>query len=244
MTLLKNIEIVLVGTLQSGNIGAVARAMKNMGLSKLKLVNPACRVDRQAYVMATHGEDILNRTEIFSALISAVEMSSFVFGTTARGRKRRDFIYPSVMAAKAVNLAGANTVSIVFGPEDKGLSNDELEICNEVVQIPTMDDAASLNIAQAVMIMCYELFTASGNHADSAIPVVLAPAGKIEEMYEHIKSAFLEIGFADPENPGHVIGMLRRIFSRAGLTDKEVRMIRGIFRQLLWYIHNTNKSLR
>ncbi len=241
---LKNIEIVLVGTLQSGNIGSVARAMKNMGLSMLKLVNPCCDVDKQAYIMATHGEEILGNIKIFPSLLNAVEGSASVFGTTARDRRWRDFITPCEMAKKAVSLAHANTVSVVFGPEDKGLSNEELEICNEVINIPTMDDAASLNIAQAVMIVCYEIFLASGSYTKKENQIALAPAGKVEEMYEHIKSALLEIGFADPENPDHVIGMFRRILTRAGLTEKDVQMIRGVFRQLLWYINKTKKVLK
>lgn len=239
---LENIEIVLVGTLQSGNIGSVARAMKNMGLSKLTLVNPCCSVDRQAYIMATHGQEILDNIGTCPTLPDAVEGASFVFGTTARDRKFRTFVYPREMAKKAVALARENSVSIVFGPEDKGLSNEELDICSEVVNIPTMDDASSLNIAQAVVIVCYEIFLASEQYQEVAEQVVLAPVGKVEEMYDHMKNAFVEIGFADPENPDHVIGLFKRILTRAGLTEKDVQMVRGVFRQLLWYVNKTKKT--
>ncbi len=239
---LNNIQIVLVGTLQSGNIGSVARAMKNMGLKNLLLVDPQCEIDKQASMMATHAGDLLDTTTIENTLREAVQGSAYIFGTTARDRKWRDVISPKDLAARALPRAHQNKVSIVFGPEDKGLSNEELELCNEVVTIPTREDAASLNISHAVLIVCYELFCGMNNfnYTENALAdIKLADSAKVEEMFDHMRQVLLDVGFLNPQNPDHVLGYFKRFFSRAGICNKDVRTIRGVFRQLQWYIDQT-----
>lgn len=235
-TIFENIDIILTGTLKSGNIGSVARAMSNMGLSSLKLVKPQCTIDDQAFWMATHGADILRNAKTFPTIRDAIADCSYVFGTTARSRRWREFLCPEEMSEKVAVLARQNRISIVFGPEDMGLSNDDLELCNQVVSIPTADEAASLNVSHAVMVICYEIFRAVEKKNETHETMELAEGEKVEEMYDHMRKALLEIGYLNPQNPDHVMGKFRRIMTRAGLTSQDVNLIRGVFRQLLWYI--------
>ncbi|MBN2108052.1 MAG: RNA methyltransferase [Deltaproteobacteria bacterium] len=235
--LLSSIDIVLVGTLTSGNIGSVARAMANMGLSRLSLVRPRCTIDQQSYAMATHGDGILSSARLFPSLRDALAGAVYVFGTTARGRRWRDCLELRELGARAVHHARGGRVALVFGPEDMGLSNDELELCNEVVTIPTVQGASSLNISHAVLLVCYELFSASreGKALDGA-SIDPAPVAMVEAMYDHMRESLLEIGFLNPQNPEYTLGMIRRMLTRTVLSVPEVRMLRGLFRQLVWYI--------
>jgi len=241
-TLLNNIDIVLSGTLASGNIGAVARAMSNMGFLRLKLVNPRCRIDEKARWMATCGPEILSNAQSFKSLREALSDCSYSFGTTARGRRWRDALTPMEMASKVVSLAGKNRVALVFGPEDMGLSNEELELCNDVVSIPTARNATSLNLSHAVMIICYEIFRVAGELKESAGPEELASAGITEAMYDHMRDALLAIGFLNRQNPDYTLGMIRRILTRSHLTVPEAKLIRGMFRQLLWYVKRKSEK--
>lgn len=231
-----NIDIILSGTLASGNIGAVARAMCNMGLSRLKLVDPRCRIDEKARWMATCGPDILSSAQTFKSFRDALSDCSYSFGTTARSRRWRDALTPAEMAAKAASLAEKNRIAVVFGPEDMGLSNEELELCNDVVTIPTTSNATSINLSHAVIIICYEIFQVAGEIKEPAGPEELASAGMTEAMYDHMRDALLEIGFLNRQNPDYTLGMIRRILTRSALTVPEAKLIRGMFRQLLWYI--------
>ena len=239
-----NINIILSKTINPGNIGSTARAMKNMGLSSLCLVEPQCGLDYDAYRMATHGKDLLSNIKIFDSITSAAAGSVYLFGTTARNRKWRNTISPMDMVVNIKDLVPFPKVSILFGPEDFGLTNNELELCNEVIVIPTADDAASINISQAVLIICYEIFKNFEN-IDTAQPkpekIDLAPIDKVEDMYMHMQKALTDIGYLDPQNPKHFMGNFRRILNRAGLTSEDVQVIRGIFRKLNWYVNSTKK---
>jgi tRNA/rRNA methyltransferase len=241
---LDNINIILAKTIHPGNIGSTARAMKNMGLSSLCLVVPQCEVDDDAYRMATHGKDILRNIKTFDSITDAAAGSVYLFGTTARNRKSRDTISPMDMIAKIKDLDSFPKVSILFGPEDFGLSNNELELCNEVIVIPTADDAASINISQAVLIICYEIFKSFENIdtlKTKSSQTDLASIDKIEDMYRHMQKALTDIDYLDPQNPEHFMGNFRRILNRAGLTSEDVQVIRGIFRKLNWYVNSTKK---
>lgn len=239
--ILSNIDIVLAGTLSSGNIGSVARAMANMGLSRLSLVHPRCKIDQQSYFMATHGDDILRSARTCASLREALADAVYVFGTTARDRRWRDALEPRELGGRAVERARRGRVALVFGPEDMGLSNDELELCNEVISIPTADGASSLNLSHAVLVVCNEIFLACRDLplADGELSEP-APVAMVEAMYDHMRESLLEIGFLNPQNPGHTLGMIRRLLSRTGLSVPEVRMLRGLFRQLVWYIRKKN----
>lgn len=234
-----NVAIILVGTLASGNIGSTARAMCNMGLSHLRLVRPHCEIDDQAFWMATSGQDILKRAQMASTLREALADCGYCFGTTARHRRWRRVISPREAAQKALSLCSTNRVAFVFGPEDSGLTNEELELCHEVITIPTASEASSLNISHAVVIICYELFIAAQHQNRLPQRQQLAPITMTEAMYDHMRNTLFEIGFLNRQNPEYTLGLLRRILTKAQLTVAEVRFIRGIFRQLAWYMKST-----
>lgn len=240
---LKNIALVLVRPQFAGNMGAVCRAMKNMGLSRLIMVSP--QQDPQsteARMMALNAKDILQQAEIFPSLEEALKGFRWVAGTSARmGRNRGPFITLREICPEILAHAQSVPVAILFGPEDRGLTNEELAPCQALITIPTHSHFRSLNLAQAVMIVCYELFLAAlaqqGEEASAPGFITSPPAEfqKLEKMYAHLEELLLKIGFLDPKNPKRIMHSLRRIFGRAKLTDRDVAILRGIFRQLEWY---------
>jgi len=239
---LENIAIVLVRPQYAGNIGSVSRAMKNMGLARLILVAPEQdHLADEGRMMATSARDILEKAEIFPNLEEALKGFRWIAGTSGRkGRNRGPFIYPRDICPEILKHAQAVPVAILFGPEDRGLTNEDLAPCHALVSMPTHEGLRSLNLAQAVMVFCYELFVASLGLPEkgaeiSSRGVKPAEFKKTEGMYAHLEELLLKIGFLDVNNPKRIMHTLRRIFGRAGLSDREVAILRGIFRQLEWY---------
>lgn len=232
---LSNLRIVLVQPRYSGNIGAVARAMRNMGLHDLALVNPAPIRREQADMMAVHAREVLDAMRIHSSLRAAVGDCGFVVGTTCRSGLYRDHVEsPRQLAPRIVSLAAENRVALVFGSEESGLTNEDLRVCHRLVTIPTAPAYASLNMAQAVLLCCYEVFLAA---QEEQLPSdgSLAVAEQQELMYERLKRALLQVGFLHKDNPEHIMFALRRIFGRAGLEARDVRILLGMARQIEWY---------
>lgn len=232
---LAHIRIVLVRPQGAANIGAVARAMKNMGLEDLVLVGPRVRRDFWVRAMAVHAKDVLERTTVVSDLAAAVADCGVVVGTTARpGLYRAPRGTARQLAPSLVAAAITNRVAIVFGPEDHGLSNEDLKSCHQVLFIPASPAYPSLNLAQAVMIVCYELFLASDT-AVGVAPPEWAPAGEVEFLFCRLQEALLRIGFLHGSNPDHIMFAFRRILGRAGLEPRDVRILLGLARQIDWY---------
>ncbi|MGE0679537.1 MAG: RNA methyltransferase [Candidatus Binatia bacterium] len=232
---LSNLRIVLVQPRYSGNIGAVARAMRNMGLHDLALVNPAPVRREQADMMAVHAREVLDAMRIYSSLRAAVGDCGFVVGTTCRSGLYRDHAEsPRKLAPQIISLAADNRVALVFGPEESGLTNEDLRVCHRLVTIPTAPSYASLNMAQAVLLCCYEVFLAA--QGEKPLPdCALAVAEQQELMYERLKRSLLQVGFLHKDNPEHIMLALRRIFGRAGLEERDVRILLGMARQIEWY---------
>ncbi len=246
---LRNITIVLVRPQYAGNMGSVCRAMKNMGLSRLILVSPGQDpLSAEARMMATSALDILQKAKIFSSLEEALQGFRWIAGTSARkGIHRGPFISPREISPEILQHARSIPVAILFGPEDRGLTNRELDPCHALIRIPTHPGLSSLNLAQAVLLLSYELFltsraeTSEGFSSSTGMPR-LAEFKKIEGMYNHLEELLLRIGFLDSNNPKRIMHTLRRIFGRASLGDRDVAILRGIFRQLEWYAtHGTKK---
>ena len=217
------------------NIGAVARAACNMGISKLMLVSPEdCDLSR-ILKMATHAAvDLVEDMEVRSDLSTALQPFNYIVGTTARtGGQRQELNTPREMAAKLLPICANNQVALLFGPEDRGLTNVQLRYCHALVTIPTLN-FSSLNLAQAVMILCYELVMASSEPVDGSGPR-LASRRELDGMYEHLKETFIKINFINPDNPDYWMQNIRRFFSRVGLRARDVKIIRGICRQIDWY---------
>ena len=231
---LKNIRIVLVRPRGAANVGAVARAMKNMGLEQLVLVRPALVRAFWSKAMAVHAEDVLSRVRRCDSLAEAVADCALVVGTTCRGGLYRAAAEPVRQAApRIVSAASVNRVALVFGPEDHGLSNEDLKHCLQLVVIPSDPGYPSLNLAQAVMVCGYELFLAANSTAARA--PALAPAEQVERMFQHLQSAFLSIGFLHRDNPDHIMFALRRLLGRAQMEERDVSILLGLARQIEWF---------
>ncbi|MDH5370156.1 MAG: RNA methyltransferase [Gammaproteobacteria bacterium] len=227
-----NIHIVMVGTTHPGNIGGVARAMKNMGLSRLSLVAPEAPFPHaKARARASGAVNVLENTQVFSSLEEAVADCSLVIGASARMRTLPwPVVDPRECASRAVNVENDAEVAIVLGRENSGLTNEELELCQLLVTIPTNPDFSSLNIAAAAQVLCYEIRLAAGldkvpeDEPDSP----LATSAELEGMFAHFEEALTELDFLKPDNPGQLMRRLRRLFTRTGLERLEVNILRGI----------------
>jgi tRNA/rRNA methyltransferase len=257
---LDHITIVLHQPRFAENIGSTARAALNLGLRHITVVNPEDTDRERMSKLATHAAaGLLEAMEIKPTLAEALAPFQYIVGTTARlGGERKQIITPA-RAGQNIRTLGPDTrVALLFGPENRGLSNDELRYCHTVVNIPT-DQASSLNLAQAVLIMAYEIFLA--HRVPEAGPAVqvpprrsatdqalkaqrsleeppLATSFELEGMYRHLSEVLQLMDFLDKHNPEHWMMSIRRFFSRIQLYSPEVRMIRGVCRQLKWFVKN------
>lgn len=233
--MLANIRIVLVRPQGSGNIGSIARAMKNMGQTELAIVGKARTRSFWARAMAVHGRDILGNVKCYDTIREAIADCALVVGTTCRsGLYRKHSQTPRELAGEIITTANTSKVALIFGPEDHGLSNKDLEHCQLLITIPTHPDYQSLNVAQAVVICLYEFYLAALGPVENG-GIQRAPAEDIERLFDRMRAVLLKIGFLDSENPEHMLLAFRRILGRAGLEDKDVRIFTGLFRQMEWY---------
>ncbi|MFZ5572974.1 MAG: RNA methyltransferase [Thermodesulfobacteriota bacterium] len=232
---LDHIDIVLQRPRYPENIGAAVRAMRNMGLSRLTVVSPENFDLDKVLKMATHAAaDTVGRIQLFDNLEQALASYEYVVGTTARiGRQRSEYDTPARMAERLIEISQSNRTAILFGPEDRGLTNEDLRFCHALVSIPTAD-FSSLNLSQAVMVVCYELFLARESDSRRFTPR-LANRFELDNMYAHLKDILIRISFLNPSNPEYWLNNLRAFFSRMQLRAKDVKMIRGICRQVDWY---------
>ncbi|MCS6927755.1 MAG: RNA methyltransferase, partial [Candidatus Binatia bacterium] len=190
---------------------------------------------QQAEMLAVHARDLLDTMQVYPSLREATADCGWVIGTTCRpGLYRAGAEPPRALAPRILAAAAVNRVALVFGPETHGLVNADLRLCHQLITIPTDPGYPSLNVAQAVVLCCYELFVAA--HEEELLPSrQLATAAQQELMYEKLKQAFLKIGFLHPDNPEHIMFAFRRIFGRAGLEERDVRILLGLARQIDWY---------
>lgn len=232
---LANIAIVLVQPNISENIGAAARAICNMGLRRLIVVDPPrCDLTRVCKMATQAGLDVVEEMEVFTGLDEALRDFGYVVGTTARlGGQRQVIRDPARLAEMLVPVSAENQVAILFGPEDRGLTNEDLRFCHLVATIPTAD-FSSLNLAQAVMVVCYELFRCSLETPKEFTPR-LANRFELDAMYAQLKDVLMRICFINPANPDYFMNNLRHFGTRMQLRAKEVQIIRGICRQIDWY---------
>jgi len=232
----EKIAFVLFRPIQAGNIGAVARALKNMGFSDLRVVEPGAPLSSlDATKMAVHGEDVLSNARVYPNLPEALADRTITVGTTCRGGPYRSATRPVREAARELNqLADTNRIGIVFGPEDHGLTNEELKLCDRIVTIPTAPEYPSLNLAQAVMIVAYEMMLAAGDQPALDQQLDLASSSKVQEMLSRMADALLAIGFLLEDNPDHIMFALRALFGRSGLTARELDILNGMARQIKW----------
>jgi len=229
------VRIVLVGTTHPGNIGAVARAMKNMGLRELRLVSPRYFPHEEATARASGAEDVLEAAGVFDTLAEATADCHYVAGASARPRTIGwPTITPRACAARLHDESAQGDVAAVFGPEKSGLTNEHLELCHTLVTIPADPDFSSLNLAMAVQVLCYELRVAAmnGKVAESNREVPLASVEELEHFYSHLEQVITASGFLDAENPRYLMRRLRRLFLRAEPDRNEINILRGILASL------------
>jgi len=232
---LDNITIVLHQPRYSENIGSAARAVCNMGIGNLVVVDPEDYDINKVNKLATHvASGVVKRIEIFENLKQALSNYSYVVGTTARlGGQRQVVSKPSVVAKSLAAISIKNKIAILFGPEDRGLENDDIKYCHKLVSIPTAE-FSSLNLAQSVMIMCYEIFIANAPESAQFVPR-LATNHELEGMYDKLRDILVRINYINPENPDYWMNKLRHFFNRMQLKARDVSVIMGICRQIDWY---------
>ncbi len=233
---MNNISVVLVETQKGGNIGSAARAMKNMGLQHLKLVSPREGMNEQCQRRAGKAIDLVTSAKIYATLDEAVEDENIVIGTTsARKRKGKQKTHtPREIAPRLCEYGKSQRVALVFGPERSGLTDAHLARCQYLVSIPASPDSPVLNLAQAVQVLSYEIFTAQPPESDSSFQ--LASDGEREEMFADMQRVLVDIGFLNSQNPDHIMRSIRRFLGRADLTSRDVRILRGMMSQMEWYV--------
>jgi tRNA (cytidine32/uridine32-2'-O)-methyltransferase len=231
---LGRVRVVLINTTHPGNIGATARAMKVMGLSSLHLVTPKIFPHADATALASGADDILQRAVVHDSLDSALTDCPLVLGTSARLRSLPMPMFDARRAARqALRESGAHDVALLFGRERYGLTNEEMMRCQFLATIPANPDYSSLNLAQAVQIMAYELRMAALGVADIEVaPSDWEPVDdtQMERFYEHLEQTLLDIRFLNPKQPKKLLMRLRRLFNRARPDQNEINILRGILK--------------
>ncbi|HEY6640585.1 RNA methyltransferase [Povalibacter sp.] len=225
------IRIVLVEPQHPGNIGAVARAMKNMGLVDLHLVKPLAFPHSEAIARASGADDVLESAKVHESFAQAIADCGLIVGTSARQRHLPwELVEPRECSAQIVQASRTETAAIVFGAERTGLTNAELERCNLLMTIPTAPDYSSLNLAMAVQVVTYEIWLASrpGVPPPPERDVPLAPAEDVARFYVHFEQVLKEIDFKDRTGGGQLMARVRRLFNRAQLDQNEVNILRGV----------------
>lgn len=237
------IRIVLVEPAGALNVGSVARVMKNMGLSELVLVNPRCdRLGSEARLMAVRAADVLESAREVETLAEALQGCVKAIATS--GRDRATFTTPIETPRLALPWLLDAPAALIFGREDSGLTNAEMNHAQRLIQIPSSDAYPSLNLAQAVAICCYELSSSATASVESPVslphssPLPLAPLDDIEGYYQQLESLLLKIGYLWPDTAPSRMEKFRKLLNRAYPTTSEVAMLRGILRQVAWALQS------
>ncbi len=228
-----NIYFTLVNPREPGNIGASARAIKNMGFNNLELIDPPENfIEGHDFWLACHATDLLKNAKVYKHLKDALKDKALVVGTSRRRGKKRGLILPLKEAVEEIiKTAQNNRVAILFGREDRGLTNEEVLECGLLIHIPTSEEAPSLNLAQAVLLVAYEL--AQGTLKTESPE--FAPYSELESLYGHLRKTLKLLGYiprGDKNMEERIMRNLKHLFGRAGLTPWEVRMLHGICSQI------------
>ena len=234
------INIVLVDTIHPGNIGSVARAMKTMGLSRLSLVNPRIFPSGDANALSGNATDVLENANTYSSINEAIKDSTFVYATSSRDRSIQwPILNASSAAEKICNEVNSDKeISIIFGKEDRGLTNTELEYANNLIEIPANPEYPVLNLAMSAQIICYEIFKFSNNNNVKEwrdYPEVNSE--QLQRLINHFIDTAVEIDVIDPDNPKKIISRIKRMFTRLQPDEMEASFMRG-------FLSGINKKLK
>ena len=232
----QNISFILVGTTHPGNIGAAARAMKNMGIHQMRLVSPKEFPHEKAFFRAKAATDVLEKAEVHKSLNDAISEAKLVIGTSARNRKVPWPISSPREAAEEIvsfSKTSEGKTAVIFGREDRGLTNEELGLCNLHVHIPSSDEYPSLNLSQAIQIIAYEIrlkaLSHEGKLEKQEWDVPLAENAEIERLIEHFDELMQDVEFYETDNPRQLLTRVRRFFKRSKLDHMEANIFRGVF---------------
>jgi len=232
---LDNLIVVLVEPRGERNIGAVARAMANFGVSDLRLVAPQTdHLQDEARKMAVKASVLLERATLYPDLVTALKDCHYAYATTRRfGKYRENFLHPDSAAAELLPLLDQGKVALVFGREDKGLKTEELDLCQRLITIPTCGEIGSMNLAQSAVICLYEVGRQFGE-ARGKCPSgrKLASIEQLEVLFGHMRRTLLDISYLNPQNPEHIMRSYRQMLGRAALDDREVRVLRGLLSEI------------
>lgn len=247
---LSKIRIVLVNTSHPGNIGGAARAIKNMGMAKLYLVEPKEWPSDKAVWRASNAADVLEDAVVVDTLDEAIADCGLVVGTSARERRIPwPLVTPRECGERAIAESSQHEIAIVFGREDRGLTNEELHKCNYHVHIPSNPDYSSLNLATAVQVLCYEMRMAHLTEQEGA-PIHFddwdqppANSKALEHYYTHLQETLETLNFLEPGNPRQTMTRLRRLYSRVRLDEMELSIMRGILTASQNYVFHTDKRI-
>ena len=240
----ENIAVVLCRPRLSENIGTAARAVANMGLGRLILVDPNKLEDDLMLAAATRcGQPVIEALTVFPTLEEALAGFQYVIGSTARlGNHRGPFLTPRQTARRVAELGPNINTALVFGPERSGLTTAELRLCQAVVRIPTADPkSSSLNLAQAVLLIGYEVMLAD-RPDNPAAKIKPAEASELQRMYDRLSETLVSIGFLPDENTDHWLMSFKRIFNRSGLTSGECNLLLGVCRQIDWAVRTGGRQ--
>ncbi len=234
-----NISIVLVEPQHPGNVGMVCRAMKNMGITRLRIVK-GCPIDHpDAAKFAVSAKDLLATAQRYGSLADALADTEISIATTRRhGKYRQEVLTAGEAATRLLPQLDTHKAALVFGREDSGLTTEEVSLCRWNATIPTSDEYGSLNLSQAVLLFCFELFSRSGSFALEQELRPLAPSGALESCFGQLEDLLMKIGFLNPQNPAHIMMSLRRILFRAEMDAREVTILRGMLTQMEWAAGN------
>jgi len=244
MDILDNIRIVLVEPISGGNIGSVCRAMNNNGITDLAIVNPRPETDwEDARKLSCKANTQLDARKEFQTLEEAITDCTVVAGTSARTGFYRDTAHsPREFASIALESAKDHKIALVFGREDKGLSNEELALCTHIIQIPSSELYTSLNLSHAVAVCCYEIFAASGTFQPSEEKAEEASSELRERMFDVWREMMIKTEFTHEQKLEHMMMGLRRIFSRGKLTVPDVKILMGLAKQSIWVSNQWKKE--
>jgi tRNA/rRNA methyltransferase len=233
-----HLTIILVRPQGPINIGAVCRVMMNFGCTSLRLVSPCSEYKSlDAKKMALSAFHVLEQAQIFDTLEQALFDVNSAYGTTRRfGKYRKGFLKPATAGAQIEAQKQGHHSALVMGPEDTGLETKDLDLCQYFITIPTHDGYPSMNLSHSLAVLLYEAALKSDTGENFHDPEIKDPARgeALESMFAHMRKTLLDIDYLDPQNPDHLLRTYRRIFSNAGLSSRDVRIIRGLLSRIDW----------
>jgi TrmH family RNA methyltransferase len=242
MNPLNNISVLLLETQSAGNIGSVARAMKNLGLHNLVLVNPQTELTDETFALACGADDVIQQAKRFDSLETALSGFALSVGTSSRNVDWIPTVHsPSGIAEQILPMAARQPVALVFGPERTGLTNEHLHFCQRLVTIPTDPAFESMTLSHAVAILAYEIYSRCTAHLQGR-GMDIAPWREVEGFLVHLEASLHQIGFLNPVSESRIMRTIRQVFSRASMERRDVRIFRGILRQWSWYVRQSGRG--